>query len=112
VLPAGHRQLTNIPQENGTQVAVQTIYRELDRARSLIKKHAKQDDDQTDEFEEDWTLVEEGEEIDTSGYSLGAQQALMGIKQDASRTGGGSLALGSMVLKGAQKRSSESAQRD
>lgn len=112
MLLTDNKRIANRPQENGTQVAVQTIYRELDRARSLIKKHAKLDGDQTDEFEEDWTLVEEGEEIDTSGYSLGAQQALMGIKQDASRTGGGSLALGSMVLKGAQKRNSESAQRD
>jgi sterol 3beta-glucosyltransferase len=99
-------------QDNGTQVAIQTIYRELDRARALIKKHAKQDDDQTDEFEEDWTLVEEGEEIDTSAHPFEAQSPLVGISQDASRTGGGSLALGSMVLRGAQKRTSESAYRD
>jgi sterol 3beta-glucosyltransferase len=55
---------TNRLQDNGTQVAVQTIYRELDRARALIKKHAKQDDDQTEVFEEDWTLVDEGEEAE------------------------------------------------
>ncbi|KAH7091030.1 sterol 3-beta-glucosyltransferase [Paraphoma chrysanthemicola] len=101
-----------IRKDNGTQVAIQTIYRELDRARTLIKKHVKQDDDQTDEFEEDWTLVEEGEEIDVSSHPFEAQQPLAGTSQDASRTGGGSLALGSMVLKGVQKRNSECAHRE
>jgi sterol 3beta-glucosyltransferase len=99
-------------QDNGTQVAIQTIYRELDRARSLIKKHVKQDDDQTDEFEEDWTLIEEGEDVDVSAHPFEAQSPLTGISQDASRTGGGVLALGSMVMKGAQKRNSMSAYRD
>lgn len=51
-------------QENGTQVAVQTIYRELDRARSQIQKHTKHDSD-ADEFDEDWTMIEEEENIDT-----------------------------------------------
>jgi sterol 3beta-glucosyltransferase len=106
------RHDANTYQDNGTQVAIQTIYRELDRARSLIKKHAKQDGDQTDDFDEDWTMVDEGEELDAAAYPFQAQQALMGINQDASRTGGGSLALGSMVLRGAQKRTSESANRD
>lgn len=53
--------------------------------------------------------MDEDEEVDESAYAFEAQQALMGITQDASRTGGGSLALGSMVLRGAQKRDSESA---
>ncbi|KAF1940755.1 hypothetical protein EJ02DRAFT_406049 [Clathrospora elynae] len=102
-----------IRKENGTQVAIQTIYRELDRARSLIKKQTKHDDDHTDEFEEDWTIIEDGEEIDVS-HPFEVQQPLAGIKQDASRTGGGSVVLGSMVLKGAgaQKRTSESAYRN
>jgi sterol 3beta-glucosyltransferase len=91
---------------------VQTIYRELDRARSLIKQHAKQEGVQTDDVDEDWTLVEEGEEVDTSALPLEAQQALMGMHQDASRTGGGSLALGSMVLRGAQQRDAEAAGRE
>lgn len=82
-------------------MAIQTIYRELDRARSLIKKHAKQDGDVSDDFEEDWTMVEEGEEFETtSDQNFTIQQPLAGITQDASRTGGGSLVLGSMVLKG------------
>ena len=98
---------TNMFQDNGTQVAIQTIYRELDRARTLIKKHTKQDDDQTDEFEEDWTMIEEGEEMDAAAHAFEAQQPLAGINQDASRTSGGSLVLGSMVLRGAQKRPSE-----
>jgi sterol 3beta-glucosyltransferase len=92
-------------QENGAQVAVQTVYRELDRARSLIKKHPKQDGDGTDEFEEDWTLIDEGDEIDVGSHPFELLQPLMGMSHDASRTGGGSLAMGSMVLK--QKRDSD-----
>lgn len=80
-------------------MAIQTIYRELDRARSLIKKHAKQDGDHTDEFDEDWTIVEDGEEIDIS-HPFEAQQPLTGINQDASRLGGSQLVLGSVVMKG------------
>lgn len=99
-------------QDNGTQVAVQTIYRELDRARALVKKHAKQDDDHTDEFDEDWTMIEEGEGIDMSSRPLEAQPSLVGSGQDGSRTGGGTVALGSMVLRGAQKRHSEFGNRD
>jgi sterol 3beta-glucosyltransferase len=92
-------------QENGAQLAVQTIYRELDRARSLIKKHPKQGGDGTDDFEEDWTLIEEDDEFDVSAYPFELQQPLTGMSQDAS--GDGSLALGSMILK--QRRDSESA---
>ncbi|KAL1609820.1 Sterol 3-beta-glucosyltransferase [Nothophoma quercina] len=99
-----------IRKDNGTQVAVQTIYRELDRARTLVNKHAKQDDDRTDEFEDDWTMIEDGEEVDVAPFE--AQQAVTGMTQDASRTGGGTLAVGSMVLRGAHKRISESAARD
>ena len=93
-------------QDNGTQVAIQTIYRELERARSLIKKHPKQDDDNTDEFEDDWTMVEEGEEVDVS-HPFELQQAVMGMGQDASRTGGGPLAVGSMVMRGKQETDEE-----
>jgi sterol 3beta-glucosyltransferase len=95
-------------QEHGAQVAVQTIYRELDRARSLIKKHPKQCGDGTGDFEEDWTLIEEDDEIDVSAYPFEPQQPLMGMSQDAS--GGGSPVLGSMILQ--QKRDSESAHRE
>jgi sterol 3beta-glucosyltransferase len=97
-------------QDNGAQVAIQTIYRELDRARTLINKHAKRDDDHTDEFEDDWTMIGDDEEVDVAPFE--AQQAVTGMTQDASRTGGGSLVLGSMVLRGAQKRTSESVDRD
>jgi len=98
-------------QDNGPQVAIQTIYRELDRARALVKKHVKQDDDQTDEFEEDWTMIEDDQDVDVSAHHFEAQSPVVGMGQDASRTGGGSLVLGSMVMKGAQKRNSESAYR-
>ena len=89
-----------IRKDNGTQVAIQTIYRELDRARTLIKKQTKQDDDNSEEFEEDWTIIEEGEEMD-GAHPFAMQQPLAGINQDASQMGAGSLVLGSMVLKGA-----------
>ena len=103
-VPRGHGMSTNRSQENGAQVAVQTIYRELDRARTLIKKHA-QDDDHTDEFEDEWTMVEDGEEVNAA--PMEAQHAIAGMARDASQPGGGSLALGSMVLRGAQARGSE-----
>jgi sterol 3beta-glucosyltransferase len=77
-----------------------------------VKRHAKQDGDQSDEFEEDWTMVDEDEEIDVSAYPFELQSPVVGVARDASRAGGGALALGSMVMKGAQKRTSESAHRD
>ncbi|KAF1830750.1 UDP-glucose:sterol glycosyltransferase [Decorospora gaudefroyi] len=98
-----------IRKENGTQIAIQTIYRELERARTFIKKQTKQDDDPSDEFEEDWTMIEGGEEMDID-HAFELPQSVAGIKRDASRTGGGSLVLGSMVMKGAgeQKRAAKS----
>lgn len=102
--------VANFRQDNGAQVAIQTIYRELDRARTLINKQAKLEGDQTDEFEDDWTMVDEGEEVDVAPFE--AQHAVTGMSQDATRAGGGSLVLGSMVMRGAQKRTSESANRD
>jgi sterol 3beta-glucosyltransferase len=106
------RFTTNTSQENGTQVAIQTIYRELDRARTFIKKPTKQDDDQTDEFEDDWTMIEEGEEIDVP-HPYEVPQSPAGIRQDAYPTGGGASVLGSMMFKGAgaSKRTLESAQK-
>ena len=55
-------------------------------------------------------MVDEGEEVDVAAFE--AQHSVTGMTQDASRMGGGSLVLGSMVLRGAQKRTSESANRD
>lgn len=78
-------------------MAIQTIYRELDRARTLIQKHAKRDDD-SDEFEEDWTLIEDDAEADVP-QPFEIQQPIAGMS--ASRMGGGSVVLGSMALKGA-----------
>lgn len=100
----------DLKQDNGAQVAIQTIYRELDRARTLINKHPRQDGDHTDDFEDDWTMIEDEEDINVA--PLESQHTVTGMTQDASRTGGGSLVLGSMVLRGVQKRSSGSASRD
>lgn len=54
--------VANTGQDNGAQVAIQTIYRELDRARFLVKKHAKQDEEHSDGYEDDWTMVDEDDE--------------------------------------------------
>jgi sterol 3beta-glucosyltransferase len=90
-------------QDNGAQVAVQTIYREIDRARALVKKHAKQDDD-TDDFEEDWTVVGDDEDGDVDiSQPFEMQQPVTGMNQaptGPSQKGGGSLVLGGMAMKG------------
>ncbi|KAF2477933.1 sterol 3-beta-glucosyltransferase [Lindgomyces ingoldianus] len=104
-----------IRQDNGPQTAIQTIYRELDRAKSLIKKHARRGDG-TDEFDEDWTLIDNYDEVDIP-QSFEIEKALAGIHRasiDTSRVGSEPSALGSMVLKGASasKRNSESAYRE
>jgi sterol 3beta-glucosyltransferase len=57
-------------------------------------------------------MVDEDEEIDVSAYRFELQSPVVGVGQDVSRTGGGALALGSMVMSGAQKRTSESAHRE
>jgi sterol 3beta-glucosyltransferase len=52
--------------------------------------------------------------MDAVAKHMAEQAAMGGIQQDASRTGGGSLVLGSMVLKGGggMRRTSESVQRE
>jgi sterol 3beta-glucosyltransferase len=55
-------------------------------------------------------MIEDADEVDVAPFE--AQQAVTGMTQDASRTGGGSLVLGSMVLRGAQKRTPEPANKD
>ncbi|KAI4909740.1 Sterol 3-beta-glucosyltransferase [Alternaria conjuncta] len=93
-----------IRKDNGTQVAIQTIYRELDRARTLIKTHGKQpgyeDADATDDGfgdEDDWTIVDDGGEKAEVAHPYVVKEAVAGMEQDAERMGGGSLGLGSMV---------------
>lgn len=83
-------------------MAIQTIYRELDRAKALVKKHAKRDEEPSD-FDEDWTLVEDDAAADTSSFEIQYQPSANvgeGLT-DASRGAGGSLAFPSMVVKGA-----------
>lgn len=86
-------------QDNGAQTAVQTIYRELDRARFLASRHAKQEEGHSDEGDDDWTMVDE-EEVDLSHgeASFDRFEAISGMAKDASVTGPGTLALGSMVV--------------
>ena len=89
-------------QENGAQVAVQTIYRELERARTLVKKHAKKDgDDETDDFDDEWTIIEDEEEVEFGNQAMLNEAAAGMTNPSLDRSGAGTLALGSMVLKGA-----------
>ena len=69
----------------------------------------KHDNDDTDEFEDDWTIIEDDEEAERP-QMFEAQQPIAGMSRastDASRTGSGALALGSMALKTNAKRNSE-----
>lgn len=50
----------NRKQENGVQVAVQTIYRELDRAKALVVQHARKHGDETNDDEDDSVELDEG----------------------------------------------------
>ncbi|CAI6334963.1 unnamed protein product [Periconia digitata] len=98
-----------IRKDNGTQTAIQTIYRELDRARALVKKHSQQDDEFDEECEDDWTMIDDEGEVEFGQHEMPSPVAGM----RASRGGGGSLALGSMVMKGmGASRTSESAHRE
>jgi hypothetical protein len=56
-------------------------------------------------------MVDEDEEIDVSAYPFEIQSPVVGVSQGASRTGGGAMALGNMVMKGA-KHTPEPARRD
>ncbi|KAF2753590.1 hypothetical protein EJ05DRAFT_494741 [Pseudovirgaria hyperparasitica] len=96
-----------IRKESGVQTAIQTMYRELERARTFIPKdespdvgYASAHPDPTED-NEDWTLVDDEDAcLDTetaaaTGYLKYSEQAL-------ARAGGSSaMALGSMVLRGA-----------
>ncbi|KAF2201677.1 UDP-glucose:sterol glycosyltransferase [Delitschia confertaspora ATCC 74209] len=92
-----------IRKDKGVQVAIQTIYRELDRAKSLVKKDTTPDGDSLSE--EDWTLIDDNDEEDIvipPEYAIG--DAIRGMNQlaiDPSHVGSSSMVLGSMALKGA-----------
>ncbi|OCK82777.1 glycosyltransferase family 1 protein [Lepidopterella palustris CBS 459.81] len=90
-----------IRKEHGVEVAIQTIYRELDRAKSLVKKREKRND-AANEFEEDWTFIDDEEELEMAPQVAG-WQSLKHIQNAPldGRAGSSALALGSMVLKGA-----------
>lgn len=85
-----------IRKENGVQVAIQTIYRELDRAKSQVKKHEKHGDAHND-FEEDWTWIDDEEELEMAPQQVAKWQPMthMGNAGVGSQGAGSSLALGS-----------------
>ncbi|KAF2273913.1 sterol 3-beta-glucosyltransferas-like protein [Westerdykella ornata] len=100
----------NVEQENGVQVAIQTIYRELDRAKALVVKHSRKpgdehndDEDDTVELDDGWMMVSDHPELDVAQADA-LKEAVAGMQQastEAPGPGGSSLAVGSMVLKGA-----------
>jgi sterol 3beta-glucosyltransferase len=49
-------------QEDGVEAAVKAIYRDLEYAKSLIKKRGMDTDDAQDDSEESWTFI--GDESD------------------------------------------------
>jgi sterol 3beta-glucosyltransferase len=69
----------------------------------LVKKEAREDGDS--EFENDWTFVDDNDEdeIAEAAQQHTVEQTMAGMNRVSvdGRMGSGSLALGSMVLKGA-----------
>ena len=81
-----------IRQENGVDNAINAIYRDLEYAKTLIKKrHIPIDGGDEEDTEESWTFVETDSDVDVTG----ARNDFNGQGQ-----GGKRLSLGSMVLKG------------
>ena len=83
-----------IRQENGVENAINAIYRDLEYAKTLIKKRKVQiDGGDEDDTEESWTFVEEDSDVDVTGARRGSDFNLQtqGSRQPS---------LGSMVLRG------------
>jgi len=49
----------NCVQEDGVGNAIQTIYRDMEYARSLIKRRDRRSIDLDDDFEESWTFIDD-----------------------------------------------------
>ena len=72
--------------------AINAIYRDLEYAKTLIKKRKIAiDGGDEDDTEESWTFVETDSDVDVTG----ARSDINGFAQDSKR-----LSLGSMVLRG------------
>lgn len=83
-----------IRQENGVENAINAIYRDLEYAKTLIKKRKTPiagAADEEDDTEESWTFVETDSDVDVTG----ARNDFNGHVQGSKR-----LSLGSMVLRG------------
>lgn len=86
-------------QENGAQVAVQTIYRELDRAKALSCRQPEraEEEEHFGEMDADWTLVDDEGDVQDMELPL---EALSGMREQAtaeSETGPATLALGAVL---------------
>ncbi|KAF2495161.1 UDP-glucose:sterol glycosyltransferase [Lophium mytilinum] len=89
-----------IRKEDGVGVAIQTIYRELDRARSLVRHREKPVEGATPEVEEDWTWIDDEEEEMEMAPQIQRQPAVAQASTDG-RSGSSAPAIGRMVTKGA-----------
>ncbi|KAF9733093.1 Sterol 3-beta-glucosyltransferase [Paraphaeosphaeria minitans] len=88
-----------IRKENGAQIAVQTIYRELDRAKALSNRQPEraEEEEEYGDMDADWTLVDD--EGDVQGMELPVE-AISGMREQAmddSGTGPSTLAVGAVL---------------
>jgi sterol 3beta-glucosyltransferase len=78
--------LTCSSQENGVNNAIQAIYRDLEYARTLIKKRDGASDDLSDDFEESWTFI--GDEGDPELFKRMADMEGVSYLASARQHGG------------------------
>lgn len=96
-----------IRSENGVQTAINAIYRDLEYAKTLIKKREVKHIDQTggggdedEDTEESWTFVENENDVDVTG-AMGWQGHLQHNKTwGHALAGGRHMSLGSVALRG------------
>ena len=89
-----------IRQENGVENAITAIYRDLDYAKSLIKKRELRIDgaEVDDDTEESWTFVENDSDVDVTGARRGSD--IMQGWYSQSQSGSRKPSLGSVALRG------------
>ncbi|KAF1979951.1 sterol 3-beta-glucosyltransferase [Bimuria novae-zelandiae CBS 107.79] len=93
----GHK----IRKENGTQVAIQTIYRELDRARNLSctsSERVEEEDQPFGDVDADWTLIDDEGDLQDVDLNLEAVPSIREQTKDGSQPVNATMALNSMFL--------------
>ncbi|KAF2445733.1 glycosyltransferase family 1 protein [Karstenula rhodostoma CBS 690.94] len=88
-----------IRKENGAQVAIQTIYRELDRAKALSCRQPEraEEEEHYGEMDADWTLVDDEGDVQDMELPLEAIAGMREQATDDSGTGPATLALGAVL---------------